>query len=86
MNYKNFTESFQSKININNDFEDRLEEIMTGINKKKIEEEKNKKYEDELKKQLKDIENEKKIDYILNNNLNINENENNNNHDLINYC
>ena len=84
MNYKNFTEYFQSKININNDFEDRLEEIMTGINKKKIEEEKNKKYEDELKKQLKDIENEKKIDYILNNNLNINEKENNNNHDLIN--
>ena len=81
MNYKNFTEFFQSKININNHFEDRLEEIITGVNRKKIEEEKNKKYEEQLKKQLKDIENEKKIDYILNK---TNSNENNNIQDLLN--
>ena len=36
MNVKNFTEFFKSKININNDFDDRLEEIITGINRKKI--------------------------------------------------
>ena len=76
MKYKTFSEVISSvakfsKIN----FDDRLEEFLTGTSKRKEEEENRKKRNDELKKELKDIENERKIDFILNKQENIFDNK-----------
>ena len=62
-----FAESLilQSKLKYTN-FEEKLQEILTGENPRKKEEEKKKKEEEKIQKRLKDIENERKIDYILN--------------------
>ncbi len=75
MKYKTFSEIISnvakfSKINFN----DRVEEYLTGTSKRKEEEEKRKKREDKLKKELKDIENERKVDFILNKQENIYDN------------
>ena len=76
MKYKTFSEVISSvakfsKIN----FDDRLEEFLTGTSKRKEEEENRKKRNDELKKELKNIENERKIDFILNKQENIFDNK-----------
>ena len=55
----------KAKIKYTN-FEEKLEEILTGENPRKKDEEKKKKEEEKLQKQLKNIENERKIDFILN--------------------
>lgn len=52
------------------DYEEKLNEILTGVNKKKEETEKNRKEEEIMNKRLKEIENERKVDYFLNKNKN----------------
>ena len=75
MKYKTFSEVISSAAKFSKiNFNDRLEEYLTGTSKRKEEEEKRKKREEELKKQLKDIENERKIDFILNKQENIYDN------------
>ena len=75
MKYKTFSEVISSAAKFSKiNFNDRLEEYLTGTSKRKEEEEKRKKREDQLKKELKDIENERKIDFILNKQENIYDN------------
>ena len=75
MKYKTFSEVISSAAKFSKiNFNDRLEEYLTGTSKRKEEEEKRKKREDKLKKELKDIENERKVDFILNKQENIYDN------------
>ena len=52
-------------------FEEKLQEILTGVNPRKEKEKQLKQEEERMKQHLKDIENERKIDFILNNCTNI---------------
>jgi RNA polymerase sporulation-specific sigma factor len=52
-------------------FEEKLQEILTGVNPRKEKEKQLKQEEEKMKQHLKDIENERKIDFILNNCTNI---------------
>lgn len=67
MKNDNFAESLikQSKLKYTN-FKEKLQEILTGENPRKKEEELKQKEEEKIQKRIKDIENERKIDYILN--------------------
>ena len=69
MSYNNFEEYFSSKLKIkdDNDFQEKLDSLLNNKNKNKIDIAKKEKEEQEklLKQRLKDESNEKKIDFIL---------------------